>query len=216
MKTIALSLIESDPALYNDIKSSLEEGGIVCFPSPSGYKLAADLTSPKAVLSMQQAKRRVKNAPSLVLVPDETWVPKLAGPVPDAARALMRAFWPGPLTLLLTAGEDLPPKIIKPLTKAKGWLGVRMPGDNVAIAVLRAFQKPLLVSSANLAKKHGANSVSQVRKNFGRTVDILIDAGDLNLGENSTLVDMTHPRPSVIRAGAISAEAVHQALDVVA
>ena len=216
MKTITLSLIESDPALYNEIKESLENGGIVCFPSLSGYKLAADLTSPQAVMNMQQAKRRVKNAPSLVLIPDESWVSKVAGGVPESAKALMRAFWPGPLTLLLSAGEGLPPKIVKPLTKAKGWLGVRMPGDDVALNVLKVFKKPLLVSSANLAKKKGANSVSQVRKNFGRTVEIMIDAGDLNVGQSSTLVDMTHSEPSVVRAGAISEEAVHHALDVVA
>lgn len=214
MKTIQLSLMESDPALYNDIKESLENGGIVCFPSPSGYKLAADLTSPQAVMNMQQAKRRVKNAPSLVLVPDETWVPKVAGPIPDAARTLMRAFWPGPLTLLLTAGEDLHPKVIKPLTKAKGWLGIRMPDDEISQKLLEIFQRPLLVSSANLAKKHGENSAAQVRKNFGRSVDIMIDAGDLDAGRPSTLVDMTQPEPEVVRAGVISAEAVHHAIHV--
>lgn len=214
MRTIDISLIETKPNLYNDITEALEDGKIVCFPSPSGYKLAADLTSPDAVINMQQAKRRVKNAPSLVFVPDETWVSKVAGNVPDAATALMKAFWPGPLTLLFTAGESLHPKVVKPLTKAKGWLGVRMPGDVVASRVLEIFKRPLLISSANLAKKHGANSVSQVRKNFGRTVDVMIDAGDLSSDSSSTLVDMTRAEPSVIRAGAISAEAVHQALNV--
>lgn len=214
MKTIELSLIESDPALYNSIKESLDNGGIICFPSPSGYKLAADLTSPQAVINMQQAKRRVKNAPSLVLVPDETWVPKVAGPISDAAWTLMRTFWPGPLTLLLTAGENLHPKVIKPLTKAKGWLGVRMPEDDISLNLLKIFQKPLLVSSANLSMKHGENSVAQVRKNFGRTVDIMIDAGDLDGGRNSTLVDMTQTEPEVVRAGVISAEAVRRAIYV--
>ena len=214
MKTIELSLIESDPALLEEVKESLENGRIVCFPSSSGYKLAADLTSPDAVINMQQAKRRVKNAPSLVLVPDETWVSRVAGEVPDCAKTLMRAFWPGPLTLLLTAGGFLPPKVVKPLTKAKGWLGIRMPSDDVAQKLLQSFCRPLLVSSANLSKKHGENSVSQVRKNFGRTVDIMIDAGDLSSSSASTLVDVTQPEPSVIRAGVISAEAVQRALAV--
>jgi L-threonylcarbamoyladenylate synthase len=214
MKTINFSLIENQPSLYNDIKEALEDGKIVCFPSPSGYKLAADLTSPDAVINMQQAKRRVKNAPSLVFVPDETWVSKVAGDIPAAATALIEAFWPGPLTLLLRASESLHPKVVKPLTKAKGWLGVRMPADAVASKVLEIFNRPLLISSANLAKKHGANSASQVRKNFGRTVDVMIDAGDLSSDSSSTLVDMTRDEPSIIRAGAISVEAVQQVLKV--
>ena len=212
MKTIELSLIESNPEMYRDIKDALENDKIVCFPSPSGYKLAADLTSPEAVINMQQAKRRVKNAPSLVLVPDETWVSTVAGHIPEAARALMKAFWPGPLTLLLTAGDSLHPKIVKPLTKAKGWLGVRMPDDNIALNVLKTINRPLLVSSANLAKKQGAHSAGQVRKNFGRTVEVMIDAGDLDARLTSTLVDMTQAEPLIVRAGAISAEAVKQVI----
>jgi tRNA threonylcarbamoyl adenosine modification protein (Sua5/YciO/YrdC/YwlC family) len=214
MRTIDFSLIESDPALYNDIQESLENGGIVCFPSPSGYKLAADLTCPDAVMTLQQAKRRVKNAPSLVLVPDEEWVSKVAAEVPDAAKALMKAFWPGPLTLLLKAGVDLHPKLVKPLTKAKGWLGVRMPDDDLSLNILKKFKKPLLVSSANLSAKHGSHSAQQVKKNFGRTVDIMVDHGDLADHPASTLVDMTHTEPEVIRAGSISKEAIHHALEV--
>lgn len=214
MKTIQRPLLESDPNLYNEIAEILEDSGIVCFPSPSGYKLAADLTSPKAITAMYQAKRRIKTAPSLVLVPSEEWVVKVASEVSDTAERLMRRFWPGPLTLLFLANEDLHPKVRKPLTKAKGWLGIRLPGDDVARGILKAFDRPLLVSSANLAKKRGADSAAQVRKNFGRTVMLMVDAGDLKRGAGSTLVDMTGGRPSVIRAGAISEAAIQEALEV--
>ncbi len=214
MKTIPLSLIESNPLLYNEINETLENSGIVCFPSRSGYKLAADLSSTNAVMNMQTAKRRIKNAPALVLVPNEEWVSTLAVDVPEAAKSLMKAFWPGPLTLLLTASEYLHPKVVRPLTKAKGWLGVRMPDDEIASKILEKFGKPLLVSSANLASKHGAHSAQQVRKNFGRTVDIMIDAGDLSVYESSTLVDLTHNEPEIIRAGVISETAVQEVINV--
>ncbi len=214
MRTIDFSLIESNPALYNDILEALENGGIICFPSPSGYKLAADLTSIDAVMTLQQAKRRVKNAPSLVFVPDEEWVTKVAANIPDAAKALMKAFWPGPLTLLFKAGENLPQKLVKPLTKAKGWLGIRLPDDDISLNILKKFKKPLLVSSANLSAKHGSHSAQQVKKNFGRTVEIMVDQGDLVDRPSSTLVDVTHQEPEVIRAGLISKEAVRQALAV--
>ncbi len=212
MKSILLADIQKDPSLYSEIGQVLENGGLVCFPSPSGYKVAADLESPAAVISMIQAKRRTKNAPSLVLVPDQSWVKKVAEVVSGEAEALMKALWPGPVTLLFEASSALPAKVRKSLTKAKGWIGVRMPEDEISKGVVQSFGKPILVSSANLARKHGERSVAQVRKNFGRTVDLLVDAGDLSEGPNSTLVDLTKDKPSVIRIGVISEETIQRVL----
>lgn len=212
MKTIALSDLKSDPGIYKAVAGVLEDGGLVCLPAASGYKLVADLSSPGAITAMLHAKRRVKNAPALVFVPDASWVERVAAAVSDEARRLMRRFWPGPVTLLLKASDDLHPKVRKPLTKAKGWLGVRVPDDEVSLGVVRAFGRPVLVSSANLARKHGAHSVAQVKKNFGRTVDLLVDAGDVAPGAGSTLVDVSGPGVSVVRAGAIAEDSIHEAL----
>jgi L-threonylcarbamoyladenylate synthase len=212
MRVILLDEIQKDPHLYEEMNQVLEKGELVCFPASSGYKLAADLHSHSAVISMIQAKRRTKNAPSLVLVPDESWVKKVAEEVSGEAEALMKAFWPGPVTLLFQANSALPSKVRKSLTKAKGWLGVRMPGDEISRGVVQSFGRPLLVSSANLARKHGERSVAQVRKNFGRTVDLMIDAGDLGEGPKSTLVDLTKGKPSVIRIGVVSEETIQQVL----
>jgi L-threonylcarbamoyladenylate synthase len=213
MKTISLSEVQQQPALYSETAKILEAGRLVCFPTPSGYKLGADLGSPAAVTAMLQAKRRVKNAPALVFVPDVSWVDSVVANISDKAAALMKTLWPGQVTLLFLANEDLPSKVRKPLTKAKGWLGIRIPSDEVSTGVLRAFGKPILVSSANLASKHGAHSVAQVRKNFGRTIDLLIDAGDLNSnGPRSTLVDLTRDVPEIVRPGAVSEDEIKRAL----
>lgn len=212
MKTIQRRELESDPSLYKEVVQVLEKGGLVCHPGPAGYKLVADLGSPEAITALIQAKRRVGNAPSLVFVPDASWVDKVAENVTRDARKLMHAFWPGPVTLLFKASEDLHPKVRKPLTKAKGWLGVRVPDDPVCLAVVRAFGRPLLVSSANLASKHGEHSLAQVKKNFGNTVGLLIEAGDLTPGASSTLVDVTTDTPAVVRAGAVSEARIREVL----
>lgn len=212
MKTIALSEIQSDPHVYQQVTTTLEESQLVCIPTPSGYKIIADLGSPAAITAMLQAKRRIKNAPALIFVPSGDWADKVAEVVSDQARVLMGQFWPGPMTLLFKASDSLDPKVRKPLTKAKGWLGVRVPDDEVALAVLRAFGRPVLVSSANLAKKTGAHSVAQVKKNFGRTVALMIDAGDLPSRPNSTLVDVSNGAVSVVRAGALDEDKIMGAL----
>jgi len=212
MKTIPLREFDANPSLHEEVKHVLERGSLVCHPSPSGYKLVADLGSPDAITAMVRAKRRVGHAPSLVFLPDETWVDKVAGAVSAEARKLMRGLWPGAVTLLFKASEDLHPKVRKPLTRAKGWLGVRVPDDPFCLAVVRAFGRPLLVSSANLSSKRGAHSLAQVKKNFGRTVDLLVDAGDIPPGTGSTLVDVSNGSPAVIRTGAVPEERILAAL----
>jgi len=212
LRTIPISEVRGNPKSYEEIADALAQGGIVCVPTPSGYKLLADLASAKAVTAMLQAKRRVKNAPSLVFVPDDTSMKHVVDDVSDEAKQLIRQFWPGPLTLLFEAGERLDPKLRKPLTKAKGWLGVRMPDDEVSLGAVKAFGKPVIVSSANLADKGGASSVAQVKKNFGRTIDILIDSGDVAQGVQSTLVDVRNGAPTVVRVGAIEEDKVLGAL----
>ena len=214
MKTITVDALRDDPARYAETAAVLDRGELLCFPAPAGYKLAADLASPPAITAMIQAKRRVKNAPALVLVPDEGWVHQVARSVSEPARALMRRFWPGPVTLLFKASDELHPKVRKPLTKAKGWLGVRVPDDQVTLGVVREFGRPVLVSSANLARKQGAHSVAQVKKNFGRTVELLVDAGDIRPSVNSTLVDVSGPGVSVVRAGAVTEDSIRDALAV--
>lgn len=212
MKTISITELKEKPSLYSQAAEVLSRGELLCFPASSGYKLAADLESPDAIMSMLQAKRRVKNAPALVLVPGVKWVDEVAMSVSTEAKALMKELWPCSMTMLFEASERLNPKVRKPLTKAKGWLGVRMPQDEVSVGVVKSFGKPILVSSANLAEKQGARSVAQVKKNFGRTVQLLIDAGDLADAPNSTLIDATGEKAVVVRAGAVPEEKVMEVL----
>ncbi|MCU0661418.1 MAG: L-threonylcarbamoyladenylate synthase [Myxococcota bacterium] len=203
MRVIALSVLRENPGRYAEVAEVLSQGGLVCFPAGSGYKIAVELGSEGAVTSVMQAKRRIKNAPALVFVPTAEAIEELASCVSEQARVLMRAFWPGPVTLLVEANEEIAPRIRKPLTQAKGWIGVRLPHEEVPMAVLQAFGKPILVSSANIASKRGAHSVAQVKKNFGRTVELLVDAGDIVPQPSSTLVDVSSDAVHVIRAEAV-------------
>ena len=212
MKTIPLVNPASDSTIYQQTKEVLKNGGLVCFPASSGYKIAADLTSRQAITALIQAKRRVKNAPALVLIPDVIWVNQLTDDISKEAETLMNTLWPGQLTLLFRPSENLDAKVRKLLTKAKGWLGVRIPNDEVAANITKTFGGPIVVSSANLSQKMGDRSVAQVKKNFGRTVELLLDAGDIREGTQSTLVDLTQSNPEIVRIGAISDETIQQAL----
>ncbi len=188
----------------------LEGDGIICFPAENNYRLGASALSPKAVSALIAAKRRASHAPSLVFVSGPEMLAQVAESIPSLGQELAREFWPGPLTLLVKPSGIFPKKVRKALSKATGLIGVRIPGHPIARGIVEAFGSPLLVSSANLARKKGASSPAQVRKNFGRQLKAMVDLGDLPQGSPSTLVALSGESLQIRRHGAISEDQILQ------
>jgi L-threonylcarbamoyladenylate synthase len=208
MKTIPVKKLEEDAALYTEIANVLEKGGLVCVPCGGSYRIVANLNSAGAVQRLLQSKRRTQKAPSLVFVEDEKMLRRVALEVSPMASRLIRAFWPGPLTILFTAHPDLPEEVVDPLVEANGKLGVRMPHHPVVKRLVQTFGKPLLVSSANPEKRKGSSSPAQVRKTFLGKVDLFVDAGDLPSAPASTVVDVEEGKAKITRPGAIDDEEI--------
>ena len=196
------------PASYDELVEILEGDGIICFPADNNYRLGVSALSPKAVNALVAAKRRAKHAPSLVFVSGSEMLEQVAAEVPEVGRTLANEFWPGPLTLLVEPSDIFPSKVRKTLKKATGLIGVRIPGHPVARGLIERFNKPLLVSSANIAKKSGASSPAQVRKNFGRQVEAMIDFGDIPQTAPSTLVGISGNVVQIRRPGAVTEEQI--------
>jgi L-threonylcarbamoyladenylate synthase len=214
MKIIKLDELEKNPGRYSEVAAVLQDDGIVIFPGESNYRLGVNVLSHQAVSKLQQGKRRVQNKPALVLIHDKTQLEGLVGDIPEVARQLMATFWPGLLTIRFEPGPALPAKVRKALTKATGRIGVRIPVTEVCAGVTRSFAAPMLVSSANRSKKAGAQSLAQVRKNFGNVADLLIDAGDLPQGKASTVVDVSAAGWKMIREGALTAAEISERIGV--
>lgn len=214
MRILPASDLEQNPALYDEVVDVLRDDGLVCYPGHRQYSIAAPLMSSEAVMALVQSKHRSGKAPSLVLIPEESALDDVVEEVPEIARSLTRAFWPGPLTLVLKPSPDLPPKVRKILMPKKpARIGVRVPGPGYQLEIVRRFGAPLLISSANLANKVGATSASNVRKNFNHTVSLMIDAGDVPERQPSTIVDLLGDEPKVTRVGQISEADVLRALN---
>jgi L-threonylcarbamoyladenylate synthase len=203
MKTIPWKDLEGDAGRWREVCQVLNEGGLVCLPCGGSYRIVADLGSEQAVSHLLQSKRRMGGAPALVFVKDERMLSKVAATVCPLAKRLIHAFWPGPLTILFEANPQLPQKVTRQLTKANGKLGVRVPDQPVLQQVLDACDRPLFVSSANVATRSGASSPAQVRKNFLGRVDVFIDAGDLQPAPASTVIDVIDDQVQVTRHGVI-------------
>lgn len=195
-----------------EIASALTAGGLVSFPMGGAYRLAADLRSEDAVNKLMQSKRRARSHPVLGLVPSLAAARAIVdGTGWPITRRLAERVWPRALTLVLPPSDQLPAKIRRMLTRATGKVGVRVPEEPLAAAIVRAFGAPLLLSSANLENKPGATSAAAVRQRFANSVDVWVDAGDVQPTLPSTLVEVTADSWKIVRAGAVPAADIERA-----
>lgn len=213
MKTLDVNAFETDPKLLDNVVTVLAEGGVVCVPCGSSYRIIADLSNIAAVNKLFAAKGRTKKTPSLVFIGDRKALHQVAANVPELAGRLAKKFWPGQLTILFAPNPDLPPKVIKALIKGDGKIGVRVPHTPFMTQILGQLGRPLLVSSANKQKKQGAGSPAQVRKSFFGKVDLFVDAGDLPDSPASTVIDVNDQGFTVTRQGKLESQEIRAGLE---
>jgi L-threonylcarbamoyladenylate synthase len=186
---------------------ALIAGGVVVYPTETFYGLGADALSPAAVERLVILKVRQPGKPIAVLISDMKMLHEIVTDVPQTAVVLMRRFWPGPLTLVLTARAHVSPL----LTGAGGGIGVRLSSHPVATALVRAVGRPITTPSANPAGMPPPRRSDAARAYFQAQIDCYVDGGELTGGAPSTVVD-ARGAVQIIRAGAIAAAAVHASL----
>lgn len=186
------------PAI-DEAVNALGRGALVVLPTDTVYGVAADAFTPAAVAALLAAKGRGRQMPPPVLVPAPLTVDGLATEVPDGARALIEAFWPGGLTVILRAQ----PSLAWDLGETRGTVALRMPDHPAALALL-ARTGPLATSSANLSGAAAALTVTEALDQLGDSVSVYLDGGPAPGGTASTIVDATSGSLHLVRAGALS------------
>ena len=181
----------------------LRAGGVVAFPTETVYGLGARAFDSIAVARIFEIKGRPSFDPLIVHVLDESMLEKVAAGVTQAAFSLMRAVWPGPLTLVLPKTREVPEIV----TAGLPTVAVRMPAHPVARALLDKLGEPLAAPSANPFGYLSPTRASHVVRGLGERVDLVLDGGPAEMGLESTIVRLA-PRPELLRRGAIAAEAI--------
>lgn len=198
---------ESRDEAISSAAEAIFRGECVVVPTDTVYGIAADAFNPTAVAQLLEAKGRGRDMPPPVLIPSRQTVDGLAMSVPSYAGRLMDAFWPGGLTLVFRAQQSL----AWDLGDTNGTVGLRMPDDDVALALLESTG-PLAVSSANRTGKPSATTVTEAGFMLGHFVDIYLDGGTRGSDTSSTILDCTKADPVVLREGAVSNEELQKAL----
>jgi L-threonylcarbamoyladenylate synthase len=197
-----------DQKIIGKAAQLIKKGGLVVFPTSTFYGLGAHAFDSDAVESVFRAKQRSPQKPILVLIASQADLTPLVQSIPTAARHLIKAFWPGDITLVFQASDVLPPN----LTGHTGKIGIRVAAHPVACALVKAVGSPITGTSANLSGKGGCTTVSELNHPIRSQVDLVLDVGALGGGKGSTVVDVTEMPPKILRAGVVSAEKIGAAL----
>jgi len=190
---------------------ALRSGSLVAFPTETVYGLGADASDAKAVERIYQVKGRPKDHPLIVHVANMQAIEDWVEDVPDFAISLARAFWPGPMTLILkrsALAEDF-------ITGGQETVGLRVPNHPIALALLREFQKlggkGIAAPSANRfghVSPTSADAVISELAKYLTSVDLILDGGLSLVGVESTIIDCTSELPKILRPGAITEEMI--------
>ncbi|MCX9155852.1 L-threonylcarbamoyladenylate synthase [Niveibacterium sp. 24ML] len=182
----------------------LRAGELVALPTETVYGLGADAANPKAAAKIFAAKGRPADHPLIVHLADAEALTDWAREIPKEAIALARAFWPGPLTLILKKEADVPDVV----TGGQDTVGLRVPDHPVALALLRAFGGGIAAPSANRFGRISPTTAQHVFDELGERVAMILDGGACNVGIESTILDLSGGMPTILRPGAIGPDAI--------
>ena len=200
-------LMPADPASLSLAADLLKEGSLVGFPTETVYGLGANALNPDAVLSIFAAKGRPADNPLIVHIYDTAQLSPLCE-IPDRAPVLMKAFWPGPLTLLFPRKPAIPDQV----TAGLPTVAIRMPSHPVAAAMLKACGLPVAAPSANRSGRPSPTTALHVLQDLNGRVPLILDGGPCDVGLESTVVDLCHGKPVILRPGGITKDMLEEAL----
>jgi L-threonylcarbamoyladenylate synthase len=187
---------------------SLSEGGLVAFPTETVYGLGADATNPDAIARLYQAKGRPAFNPLIAHVGDLVAAQRIAR-FDAQAIALAEAFWPGPLTLVLSRTEGC--KVADLATAGLDTVAIRIPAHPIARDILRAFGGPVVAPSANLSGHVSPTTAAHVQSDLSGRIDLIVDGGAVAVGVESTIVGC-FKAPMLLRPGGLPREAIERVL----
>jgi len=177
----------------------LSSGGIIAYPTETFYGLGADATNEKAIQKIYAVKGRdFKNPISLIIAQTDD-IYALVQNLPQTAKKLMAEFWPGALTIVFFAADNVSPM----LTAGSGKIGLRVSSHPIATGIVQKLKRPLTATSANLSGAPECVSASEVVFQLGDKIDAIIDLGNTPGTIGSTIIDVTTTPPAILREGAV-------------
>ena len=193
MKTIMKLADETAVAEAAEI---IKNGGLVAFPTETVYGLGANALCEAAKAKIYAAKGRPSDNPLIYHIAEPAQLDKIASDVPDVAKKLMDAFWPGPLTIIFQSFEGV------------GTVGVRMPKNPISLSLIRLAGLPVAAPSANVSGSPSPTAAAHVLGDLNGKIDMILDGGRCECGLESTVIDCVSSPPVILRPGGVTQEEI--------
>jgi L-threonylcarbamoyladenylate synthase len=199
----------SEETILTRAAEILAGGGVIAYPTETFYGLGADATNEKAIEKIFAVKGRDFKNPILLIIGQADDIYPLVQDVPETAKKLMTAFWPGALTIIFSAADKISPL----LTAGSGKIGLRVSSHPGAQGIVQKLKRPLTATSANLSGAPECTRASEVAEQLGDKIDAIIDLGNTPGTKGSTIIDVTCTPPVILREGGISRKTIERYID---
>jgi L-threonylcarbamoyladenylate synthase len=190
----------------------LQEGGLVAFPTETVYGLGGNGLDAAACKKIYEAKGRPSDNPLILHISHQNELERIVSDVPEAAKKIMDAFWPGPITLIFPKADCVPMET----TGGLDTVAVRFPAHKVAQALIRKAGLPIAAPSANSSGKPSPTRASHVEYDLGGKIAMILDGGSCEVGLESTILDVSVKQPILLRPGAITKEMIEKVIGPIA
>lgn len=200
-----------DMAVIEKASDILHEGSLVAFPTETVYGLGADALNETAAEKIYKAKGRPSDNPLIVHVADRQQIDPLVTEIPEKAVLLMETFWPGPLTLIFRKSSIVPDGT----TGGLNTVAIRMPNHEIARALIRHAGVPVAAPSANTSGRPSPTTAKHVMDDLNGQIAMVIDGGEVGIGIESTIVDVTSEVPIILRPGYITKKMLEEVVGTV-
>lgn len=202
---------ESDKCVFEQAAALIKAGEVVAFPTETVYGLGADGLNSEAVAKIFAAKGRPNDNPLILHIADKKDIQQLSSRLTKNAEALIEAFWPGPLTIVVDKSDIVPDAVSAGLLT----VAVRFPSNEYAQSFIRACGCPIAAPSANISGKPSPTNAQDVLEDMSGKIAGVVDGGNCGIGLESTVVDTTSPVPVILRPGGITYEMLTEVLGAV-
>lgn len=206
--------IDDCKACFDEIFHAAEiirQGGLVAFPTETVYGLGADAKNPKAAKKIYAAKGRPSDNPLIVHIAEFEDLLQIADEVPSQAKVLAEKFWPGPLTMILKKNQNIPYET----TGGLDTVAVRMPNHPVALSLIRESGCLIAAPSANASGRPSPTLAGHVKEDLEGKIPLILDGGEVGIGIESTILDLTEEIPMILRPGYITEKMLESVIGTV-
>lgn len=193
------------PEAVEQAVTALRSGGLISFPTDTVYALAAALDRPEALQALYSAKGRSLTKAIPILLASSTEVGLVASPLPDRIARFVKSLWPGPLTAVLPARDDLPDAVTVAAPGGGRTVAVRVPDHHLARALIKQAGGAIAATSANLSGQPPATTAAEVVVQLGSRLQAVVDGGPAPGGMASTIIAITPAGPKILRQGDLTA-----------